>query len=181
MFQSIKNAFKTKEIRDKILFTLAMVAVIRLGTAIPIPGMDLANYQAWYNNLAGGEGGTLVLGGRDFTSTGSVAVTSGTLVLSNATWKAASEVWLTGGTLSIDQSDSFGKGRAPLYVKDGMLQVPADTYNYFSEAYLWDEGQGAYVRTGNGVFTAGATGLSAHLSGAGKVRVGKLGAMFTIR
>ena len=130
---------------------------------------------------AGGEGGTLVLGGRDFTSTGSVAVTSGTLVLSNATWKAASEVWLTGGTLSIDQSDSFGKGRAPLYVKDGMLQVPADTYNYFSEAYLWDEGQGAYVRTGNGVFTAGATGLSAHLSGAGKVRVGKLGAMFTIR
>ena len=130
---------------------------------------------------AGGEGGTLVLGGRDFTSTGSVAVVSGTMVLSNATWKAASEVWLTGGTLSIDQSDSFGKGRAPLYVKDGMLQVPAGTYNYFSEAYLWDEGQGAYVRTGNGVFTAGATGLSAHLSGAGKVRIGKLGAMFTIR
>ena len=60
MFQSIKNAFKTKEIRDKILFTLAMVAVIRLGTAIPIPGMDLANYQAWYNNLSGGEGGTLL-------------------------------------------------------------------------------------------------------------------------
>ena len=130
---------------------------------------------------AGGTGGKLVLGGRDFTSTGSVAVTSGTLVLSNATWKAASEVWLTGGTLSIDQSDSFGKGRAPLYVKDGTLQVPAGTYNYFSEAYLWDEGLGAYVRTGNGVFTAGATGLSAHLSGAGKVRIGKLGAMFLIR
>ena len=34
MFQSIKNAFKTKEIRDKILFTLAMVAVIRLGTGL---------------------------------------------------------------------------------------------------------------------------------------------------
>ena len=130
---------------------------------------------------AGGEGGTLVLAGRDFTSTGAVAVTSGTLVLSNATWKAASEVWLMGGTLSIDQSDSFGKGRAPLYVKDGMLQAPADTYNYFSEAYLWDEGLGAYVRTGNGVFTAGATGLSAHISGAGKVRIGKLGATFVIR
>ena len=57
----------------------------------------------------------------------------------------------------------------------------ADTFNHFSEAYLWDEAKGAYVRTGNGVFTAGATGLSAHLSGAGKIRIGKLGAAFVIR
>ena len=60
MLEAIRNAFKTKEIRDKILFTIAMIAVIRLGTAIPIPGMDLANYQAWYQNLAGGDGGNLM-------------------------------------------------------------------------------------------------------------------------
>lgn len=59
MLEAIKNAFKTKEIRTKILFTLAMIVVIRLGTAIPIPGMDLANYQSWYRSLAGDGSGLL--------------------------------------------------------------------------------------------------------------------------
>ncbi|MBR0091512.1 MAG: preprotein translocase subunit SecY [Lachnospiraceae bacterium] len=60
MLEAIKNAFKTKEIRSKILFTVAMIVVIRLGTAIPIPGMDLANYQNWYQSLAGEEGNNLL-------------------------------------------------------------------------------------------------------------------------
>ena len=130
---------------------------------------------------AGGEGGELALAGRNLASTGSVTVVSGLLSLSNATWKAASSVTVEGGTLSIDQSETFGKDSAALYVKDGMIQLAADTFNHFAEAYLWDEAKGAYVRTGNGVFTAGSSGLSAHLSGAGKIRIGKLGAAFVIR
>ena len=60
MLEAIKNAFKTKEIRTKILFTVAMIVVIRLGTAIPIPGMDPVRYNDWYRSLAGEEGNNLL-------------------------------------------------------------------------------------------------------------------------
>lgn len=40
MFKTFINAFKLKEIRMKLLFTLIMLAVIRIGSQIPTPGMD---------------------------------------------------------------------------------------------------------------------------------------------
>ena len=40
MWQTIKNSFKSKEVRTKILFTLLLVAIFRLGSFIPVPGID---------------------------------------------------------------------------------------------------------------------------------------------
>lgn len=40
MWQTCINLFKNKEIRKKILFTLAMLFIYRLGSAIPVPGVD---------------------------------------------------------------------------------------------------------------------------------------------
>lgn len=40
MFKTIQNAFKVKEIRQKLFFTFLMLVVIRLGSQIPIPGTD---------------------------------------------------------------------------------------------------------------------------------------------
>ena len=40
MLETLKNAFKIKEIRNKILFTFAMLVVIRLGSQLPVPGVD---------------------------------------------------------------------------------------------------------------------------------------------
>ncbi len=40
MLQTYVSMFKNKEIRKKILFTLAMLFVYRLGSAIPVPGVD---------------------------------------------------------------------------------------------------------------------------------------------
>ena len=42
MWQTIKNSFKSKEVRTKILFTLLLVAIYRLGSFIPVPGIDTA-------------------------------------------------------------------------------------------------------------------------------------------
>jgi len=39
MLQTLKNAFKSKEVRTKILFTLLLVAIYRLGSFIPVPGI----------------------------------------------------------------------------------------------------------------------------------------------
>ena len=41
MFKTIANAFRDKEIRKRILLTLLMLAIFRLGAFIPIPGLDV--------------------------------------------------------------------------------------------------------------------------------------------
>ncbi len=51
MFQTIVNAFKIKEVRRKILITIALLFVYRLGCYIPVPGVDLFNGLEEYNFL----------------------------------------------------------------------------------------------------------------------------------
>ncbi len=51
MLQSLKNAFKVKEIRRGILFTFLMLCVIRLGTSIPVPGVSVEEFKAWFREL----------------------------------------------------------------------------------------------------------------------------------
>ena len=40
MFRAIINAFRIKEIRNRILFTIGILAVYRFGANITIPGVD---------------------------------------------------------------------------------------------------------------------------------------------
>ena len=40
MLQMVLNAFKVKDIRNKLLFTLFMLVVIRIGSNIPVPGVN---------------------------------------------------------------------------------------------------------------------------------------------
>ena len=36
MFKTLRNAFKVKDIRDRILFTFLMLIIIRIGSSLPI-------------------------------------------------------------------------------------------------------------------------------------------------
>lgn len=47
MFKTVINAFRIKDLRKKILFTLACVIVIRLGSLIPTPGISQALFHEW--------------------------------------------------------------------------------------------------------------------------------------
>src|SRR5690554_6758572 len=40
LFATLRNAWRIKDIRRKLLFTLAMLLVYRLGSFVPIPGID---------------------------------------------------------------------------------------------------------------------------------------------
>lgn len=40
MFETVRAAWRIKELRQRILFTLAMFVVFRAGSAIPVPGVD---------------------------------------------------------------------------------------------------------------------------------------------
>ena len=53
MFTTLKNAFKIKEIRLKLLFTLAMLVVIRFGSQLPVPGVDIKQFTAWFASKIG--------------------------------------------------------------------------------------------------------------------------------
>ena len=53
MFTTIKNAFKVKEIRQRIIFTFMMLIVIRLGSQIPVPGVDRTYFANWFSQQTG--------------------------------------------------------------------------------------------------------------------------------
>ncbi|MCM1388651.1 MAG: preprotein translocase subunit SecY [Bacillus sp. (in: Bacteria)] len=53
MFTTLKNAFKIKELRKKILFTFAMLVVIRLGSQLPVPGVDRTYFARWFEAQTG--------------------------------------------------------------------------------------------------------------------------------
>lgn len=53
MFSTLKNAFKIKEIRKKLLFTLGMLVVIRLGSQLPVPGVDRHYFSNWFAQQTG--------------------------------------------------------------------------------------------------------------------------------
>ena len=53
MFESVKNAFKVKEIRNRIFFTLAMLVVIRFGSQLPVPGVDRTYFSNWFSQHTG--------------------------------------------------------------------------------------------------------------------------------
>lgn len=55
MLTTLKNAFKIKEIRNKLLFTFGMLVVIRLGSQLPVPGVVRGYFSAWFEQQGGGD------------------------------------------------------------------------------------------------------------------------------
>ncbi|MBQ8799617.1 MAG: preprotein translocase subunit SecY [Lachnospiraceae bacterium] len=47
MFDTVKNAFKVKDIRNKLLYTLLCLLIVRIGCAFPVPGIDRDYFQLW--------------------------------------------------------------------------------------------------------------------------------------
>ena len=53
MLQTLKNAFKIKDIRDRVLYTFVMLIVIRLGSQLPVPGVDRTYFANWFAGMTG--------------------------------------------------------------------------------------------------------------------------------
>ena len=67
MFQTLKNAWKIPDLRKKLLYTLFMLIVFRLGTFIPVPGLDAAAMKS----LVSGDNANSLFGILDIFSGGS--------------------------------------------------------------------------------------------------------------
>ena len=51
MLQTLRNAWKIVEIRKKILFTLLIILLYRIGNAIPVPYVNIAALQTYFTYL----------------------------------------------------------------------------------------------------------------------------------
>ena len=53
MFETLRNALKVKDIRKRLLFTLVVLVICRLGSQLPIPGIDTDTISQYLNSLLG--------------------------------------------------------------------------------------------------------------------------------
>ena len=51
MLQTLKNAWRVEEIRKKLLFTLVILLIFRVGNAIPVPYVNTAALQSYFTSL----------------------------------------------------------------------------------------------------------------------------------
>lgn len=54
MFSTLRNAWKIPDLRNRILYTFAMIAIFRLGSAVPVPGIDSARLASAFANSEDG-------------------------------------------------------------------------------------------------------------------------------
>lgn len=52
MISAFANTWKIPELRDRILFTLALIVIVRLGVHITLPGVDATVIKEWLDNVA---------------------------------------------------------------------------------------------------------------------------------
>ena len=48
MFKTLINAFKIEDIRKKIAYTFLMLIVLRIGSLLPVPGVNRALFASWF-------------------------------------------------------------------------------------------------------------------------------------
>jgi preprotein translocase subunit SecY len=51
--EAVKNMFRIEDLRNRVLFTLALLTVYRIGAHIPTPGINIAELERIFNQAAG--------------------------------------------------------------------------------------------------------------------------------
>lgn len=67
---TLLDIFRIKDLRNRILFTLGVLMIYRVGTFIPIPGINVSAIQAALTSQQGTSGGLSITGYLDFFSGG---------------------------------------------------------------------------------------------------------------
>ena len=59
MLSAFVNAFRTPDLRRKILFVLGIIVIFRMGSTLPAPGINVANVQECVDIASQGENSSL--------------------------------------------------------------------------------------------------------------------------
>ncbi len=68
MLETLRNAFRVKDIRDRIIFTFLMLIIIRIGSQLPVPGVNGDVFRTWFESQAAGLGFFDAITGGSFLS-----------------------------------------------------------------------------------------------------------------
>lgn len=70
MFETFRNAWKVPDLKRKLLFTLFIIIIFRVGGAIPVPFLDADAIRTWFSTNAEGSifGYMNVLSGNNFSN-----------------------------------------------------------------------------------------------------------------
>ena len=50
MLKTLRNAFKIKDVRRRLFYVLLMLVVVRIGSQLPIPGVDSNYFKNWFSS-----------------------------------------------------------------------------------------------------------------------------------
>ena len=54
MFKTLRDAFRIKDIRKKLFYTFMMLVLVRIGCQLPVPGVNRAFFQNWFDQQNNG-------------------------------------------------------------------------------------------------------------------------------
>ena len=60
MLGAFKNIFKIQDLKHKVIITLALIAVYRIGGFIPVPGIDSQALAEFFDRIAKSQGGSIL-------------------------------------------------------------------------------------------------------------------------
>lgn len=162
MFKTLRNAFKVKDIRDRILFTFLMLIIIRIGSELPAPGVDGEVFKQWWaSQSADGLGFFNAITGGSFLNMSVFAL--------NITPYITSSIIIQLLTIAIPKLEEIQRdgeeGRKKMvaltrYVTIvlALIQSIAMTIGFYRGGYLTDQGPLAVIEVITGL-TAGSAVL----------------------
>ena len=143
MLQTLINAFRVKDIRDRLFFTFLMLIVIRIGSQLPVPGVNGEVFSSWFNSYAGGFGFFDMITGGSFSSMSLFALSISPYITSSIIMQL-----LTIAIPALEEMQKDGEeGKKKMqnitrYVTVGLalIESSAMTYGFSNSGYLTEKG-----------------------------------------
>ena len=142
MLQTLRNAFKVKEIRDRIFFTFLMLIVIRIGSQLPVPGVNGQYFSSWFSTISGGFGFFDAITGGSFSSMSVFALSISPYITSSIIMQLLTIAIPKLEEMQRDGEDGKKKiAEITRYVTVGLalFESSAMTYGFHRSGYLVDK------------------------------------------
>lgn len=139
MLQTLRNAFRIKEIRDRIFFTFLMLIVIRIGSQLPVPGVKGDIFSSWFSSMAGGLGFFDAITGGSFSSMSVFALSISPYITSSIIMQLLTIAIPALEELQRDGEEGKKKiAEITRYVTVGLalFESSAMTYGFYKSGYL---------------------------------------------
>lgn len=142
MFETLRNAFRVKDIRKKIFFTFLMLIVIRIGSQLPVPGVNGAIFSSWFSSQAEGLGFFDAITGGSFSSMSLFALGINPYITSSIIMQLLTIAIPALEEMQKDGEDGKKKiAEITRYVTVGLalFESSAMTYGFYKSGYLLEK------------------------------------------